>query len=345
MEDDLNGLFFGLRPGVAIMRSMLRPEIRLIAIALLLSLGACGHTSAGGGSGAKAPLLIQEERLPEAVVQRNRNGRIRKDIAALRDRLCVGHEEDPVIFYQLVVSHHWHYYWVCSSTRVKRAATRRGVKILQGWLRRIKKRARRESSECEAGNADKMFRQRHTSGIVVKAYCDGVLIVRYPDRSRITVAYSGRGAGGGGAGSPSRGDYPSVGPVERAGAPIRSANTARCPTCPPPQRCPAQRACPPARPCPSARACPPQRACPRCPPQRACPRCPAPKPCPKCPAPNTKASCKVFGEKAFWQGVKSACKRICGSIYKKCRSIDKKTAMCYSLSEYCSTLRGVCGKR
>lgn len=318
---------------------------------MLFTLGACGHGTGGGGRAARAPLLIQEERLADAAVERNRTGRVRRDVAALRERLCEGHEDDPVIFYQLVVSRHWHYYWVCSSTRVKRAATRRGVRILESWLRKVKKRAGRESAECEPGNADKMFRERHESGIVVHAYCDGVMIVRYPDRSKITITY--RGGGGGGTGR-TGGNYPSVGPVQRSRTPVQPPRrvtptgpgvavspptTTRCPTCPP------QRACPPQRGCPPQRSCPPQRVCPRCPPRRICPRCPPPKPCPRCPAPNTKETCKVFGEKAFWHGVKSACQRICTSIYKKCRSINPKTAMCYQLSEYCATLRGVCGKR
>ena len=43
------------------------------------------------------------------------------------------------------------------------------------------------------------------------------------------------------------------------------------------------------------------------------------------------------GKAGFKQGIDKACKRICDMIYKKCRSVDPKTAMCYTLSEYCAT--------
>ena len=45
---------------------------------------------------------------------------------------------------------------------------------------------------------------------------------------------------------------------------------------------------------------------------------------------------RAAGEKGFWQGVTKACRRICTLVYKKCRSIDPKTAMCYRVSEYCA---------
>jgi hypothetical protein len=34
--------------------------------------------------------------------------------------------------------------------------------------------------------------------------------------------------------------------------------------------------------------------------------------------------------------VDKACKRICDLVYKRCRSINPNTALCYQLSEYCA---------
>lgn len=238
------------------------------------------------------------------MVENSRTGKARSDIPGLRDTFCDGRVGERVIFYQLIVSRHWHYYWLCSSTKAKRAATRTGARKLASWLRRVKRRAQVESGDCERGATRRIFSQQHESGVQVKAYCDGVLILRYPDRGKTTISFRG-----GETYAPSGGNTTSGG-----------ASCPRCPTCT----------------TSSGRTCPPREPCP------VCPRCPAQRQCPRCAAPNTKETCKTYGEKAFWMGVGQACKRICTAIYKQCRKINPKTAMCYQLSEYCAGMKGVC---
>jgi hypothetical protein len=300
-------------------------KVSIACIALLLV--GCATQSGGrrrGRSGRGAPILLQGvKRLSAAAIDFTKGAATDRNIGKLRNRLCEGREDRRLIFYQLVVSKHWHYYWLCSKKGALRAATRSGARQFGLWLRAIKNRARNASAECDPGSIKRLVRSRHKSGVLAKAYCDGVLILRYPDASKITTSFS-RGA-------------LSSSPPARRPAPNPQNNYTNSTT----NRQPTGR-CPPCdRICPQCPACPQSKGCPAPPP---CPRCPRCKQCPTCPKPNPKTMCKAFGAKAFWQGVSKACKRICTAIYKKCRSINSKTAMCYQLSEYCAGLKGVCNR-
>ena len=274
-------------------------------------------------------------RLANAVIDVSADGRLHRSPEALREKRCAGRVGDEVIFYQLVAAREWHYYWLCSSTKAKRAATEEGARGLNAWLASSRRRAKREARECDDGSTARMFKIQHSSGILLRAYCDGIISLTYPDRSKSTIAFT-------------KEDAPSVSPVPGMGQkPINVG-------CPPCRACPQGATCPAPPPCPTgnARRCPPPTQCPRCPEQQACPeaRCPTPPPCPSCPkakpcaAPNTPAACKAFGEKAYWLGVKQACQRICTGIYRRCRKVDPKTSLCYQLSEFCAGMKGVCDR-
>lgn len=276
-----------------------------------------------GGDGS-APVLIDARRLPDAVVQRSRRGERRHDLRELRTAFCEGREDDPVIFYQLVVSRHWHYYWLCSESEARRAATREGAERLREWIREVRGRATDERDRCAPQSTERMFRTRHESGLRVSAYCDGALILIYPDGGRMKLSLGGSrqtaggGASTGGTRTPPARHSSSGSPSGGGGGRVSSSGGGgRCPPCP--------------RSSSGGR--------PKCPPPKLCPAC---KKCESCPAKNSKAACAEYGRGAFWQGVKKACRAICTNLYKRCRKLNPKTSMCYQLSEYCASIKGIC---
>jgi hypothetical protein len=247
----------------------------------------------GGGDSDDSEVSISYDQLPDAVVERNDSGIPRENVDRMREILCEGREGDDVLFYRLVVSKHWHYYWLCSESRARRISSPYGNRHATKWLKGFKRRARALSDGCQAGASKPLLRGTHESGVRAVAFCDGRIVLRFPDGGKTIKSF-----GGG----------------QRVAS---SASVPRsCPSCP---ICPrvGSRECPD---CPQPRPCPPPRVCPRCPPP------------PKC---DCKPSNVEAGRKGFWMGVNKACKRICILIYKKCRSIDPKTAMCHMLSEYC----------
>ncbi|MCA9666112.1 MAG: hypothetical protein KC503_11010 [Myxococcales bacterium] len=245
------------------------------------------------------PVLIDAKRLRDAVVETTTSGQPREDIARLRRTFCEGREDDAVVFYQLVVSTHWHYYWICSDRRPQRAATSVGSSRLSTWVRRVERRAASEGAVCTSGSQRVLFRETHESGARAKASCDGRIVIRFPDRFKVTRFFT---PGGGGSRYASR----RTAPTNNSSGGVYQ----RCPPC----RCPRSSS---AGDCPQPRPCPPPRQCPRC------------------PVADCRAK-ELAGKKAgFWMGVGKACQRICGLIYKKCRSINSKTAMCHMLQGFC----------
>jgi len=264
-----------------------------------------GGTYGGGGSAGgagDAQVQIPFQRLPDAVVEHNNSGVPRNDPMRLHRIFCQDRGADQVIYYQLIVSRHWHYLWLCSSSKPSRISSRWGASRLKRWLRGFKNQAVSNSAGCASPTHTVTLRGSHESGIRAVAYCDGQIILTFPDGGRSVMAFQGSTAtvsGGGGYGG--------------------AAPAASCPPC----RCPraGSRKCPPAR-------CPAQRPC-RCPPQR------------KCPPKNCSREIMAAGQKGFKQGVAKACRGVCQAIYKKCRSINPKTAMCHMISEHCAEK---CGK-
>ena len=239
-----------------------------------------------------AAVLIQARRIAGAVVENSRSGRPREDLDELRQTLCEEREDDAVIFYQLVVSTQWHYYWLCSERRPQRAATPQGKRALLRWANALSRRAEAASAECRPGSRRRLFRETHESGTRARAYCDGRVVLSFPDGGKKTRYFTVAGA---------------AAPPRRAARTRVDPGRSVCPVCTP---CPTVSR---PRDCPRPRPCPPPRQC-----------------------PNPQAQIRAAQQKAFWQGVKKACKRICTMVYKKCRSINPKTALCYQVSEYCA---------
>jgi hypothetical protein len=129
-------------------------------------------------------VLIDARRLPEAVVQRvglrNLQPPAPADIDEMREALCGG-LEDRLIFYQLVVSRHWHYYWLCSQDDAVRAMTPDGDRMLRAWLVHMQRRTLKLQRRCPASSTRRMFSERHASGTTGRAYCDGVVMLFFPD--------------------------------------------------------------------------------------------------------------------------------------------------------------------
>ncbi|MFH1131446.1 MAG: hypothetical protein V1754_08930 [Pseudomonadota bacterium] len=130
-------------------------------------------------------MLIDADILPKAVVEVSRTGKARADIEDLRNTLCSGHRNEPVVFYQLVVGRRWHYYWLCSGTGALRAATASGNRELKGWVEQIKNRASNESAGCSRDSRGRLFEIQHRSGIRAEAYCEGRLELYFPDGERM----------------------------------------------------------------------------------------------------------------------------------------------------------------
>lgn len=129
-------------------------------------------------------VLIDARRLPEAVVHRVGLGNLEvpkaADIDEMREALCGG-LEDRVIFYQLVISRHWHYYWLCSQDEPVRAMTPQGDQMLRIWLLQVQRRTLGDLPRCARGSTNRIFSQQHASGVTARAYCDGVVILLFPD--------------------------------------------------------------------------------------------------------------------------------------------------------------------
>ena len=57
---------------------------------------------------------IDYRRIGGAKVEQSDSGIPRHKVNQLRQVLCEGHQDKAAIFYHLIVSKHWHYYWLCS---------------------------------------------------------------------------------------------------------------------------------------------------------------------------------------------------------------------------------------
>ncbi len=253
---------------------------------------------------------LKHESLREAVQEESPDGRPRRHVEKLREALCEGREREPKIFYHIVVSTHWHYYWICSDPRPHKASSPWGAKQLRVWLEGFERQARIMARDCPPGSAKHLLKGTHDSGILSNGFCDGRIVLSYPDGDERTVRF---------AEATSAVSMPSPEPPGAVGRP-------------PPPPDPGSRLCPPCAGCPPSRCRPPPPcpACAACPPPRTCP---APPPCPAC---DCSKPALAAGQKAFRQGVDKACKRVCDLIYKKCRSINPNTALCYQVSEYCA---------
>lgn len=278
----------------------LRDKVRLLRIALagIVAAGVCVNCVHGKqrkqGDGledrSRRFVLIDASRLPEAVVQRvglhDMQRPAAADIDEMREAICGG-LEDRLIFYQLVVSRHWHYYWLCSQEEPVRAMTPVGDRMLRAWLVHLQRRTLALERRCPRGSTRRIFSEKHASGTTARAYCDGVVMLFFPDggeksfeasKGHMTAKVRRKGA-----------------PRREAGAPVSSGASAG-------------RATGAAR----------------------------------CAQPNTLAACREFGEKAFWQGIRKACAKICPAVFQHCRKLSPGNEICHQLSEYCATLKGVC---
>lgn len=195
-----------------------------------------------GGQDDDSEVSVSYNQLPDAVIERNDTGIPRQRVERLRQILCEGREGEALIFYRLIVSTHWHYYWLCSDTKARRASSRYGAGHIRRWLKGFKREAMVKSGACQAGVATPVLRGNHESGVRATAYCDGRIVLRFPDGGKTIKTFSSQGY---------------------SGAPVGGGTAATCPPCP---------ACPQG----GATQCPP------CPPPRQCPVCPPPKQCPKC---------------------------------------------------------------
>jgi hypothetical protein len=294
---------------------------RLRLLLLLLVVGGCPATQSGstrdddeggekGESGSEGGAADDEEdttkvhipykKVPNAIIENSTGKGPRRDVARTREQLCEGRDTEDKIFYQVIFSKNWYYYWLCSEPKARRASTKSGAKGLNGWINGFKRQAAIHARACEAGSANKCFAGSHESGIQSSAYCDGRVVLAFPDGDTKLLRFKTPASGG------------SEGKVD--GGDEGDTSTATCPPCPT---------------CPSVRG-----RCADCP---APTPCPPPRACPVCAACDCRAKEADAGKKGFAQGVKKACARICNLIYNKCRSINPGTAMCHMLAEYCST--------
>jgi hypothetical protein len=273
----------------------------------------------GGGDDNDSTVKVRHKELADAIRENSDGGRGRHDARKLRQALCEGYQDQPKIFYHLVVSAHWHYYWICSDDKPHRVSSKRGKKNLETWLRGFKKQATVQSQDCSSGGR-KALTGNHESGIQAVAYCDGRIVLSFPDGGQTQTNFRSQARGDTGGGGDDPGVTPQPPPDDSG------TQTAHCPPCPACPSCGNRGRCPD---CPVCAACPPPK------------MCPPPKVCPTCPPPNCQPAAMEAGKKAFRQGVDRACKRICTLIYQKCRSINPNTALCYQLSEYCA---GECAK-
>ena len=278
---------------------------KLALLFAVMLLTACPAHQGGGGSGGvygggggDAQVQIPYQHLPDAVVENSSSGVPRNDPAHLNSIFCQARGADPIIYYHLIVSRHWHYLWLCSEQRPRRISSTWGSSRLKRWVRAFKNQAVSNSAGCSSPTHTVILRESHESGIRAVAYCDGQIGLTFPDGGRSSLAFSGSTAvvqsGGGGYQAPasSHGSCPVC-------QPCRATSRTRCPTC----------------------RCPPR---PKCPPRQACP----PKDC--------RREILAAGQKGFKQGVTKACRGVCQEIYNKCRTINPKTALCHMVSEHCA---------
>jgi len=265
---------------------------------VMAAAGCQGHQGQGGGGASggygddSARVRINFQRLPDVVVETSTSGIPRNDVIRLRNELCEGREDDPVIFFQFIVAGHWHYYWICSSNTASRASSTSGKQRLQRWLGGFKRDAASQVSNCARQEHVRLLKGSHESGIRATAYCDGQIVLRFPDGGRRELYFNASARGRDRYSGGSRG---------------RS-----CPACP---------ACPTSR----------GRRCPACPPPRSCP---PPRTCPPCDCSREAA---IVARKSVKSWVSNKCRGLCDQIYKKCRSINPNTSLCYMISEYCAT--------
>ncbi len=164
---------------------------RALVVALLLP-GCAAHElrvpepvpGAPASSTALMPSSEPElERLPDAVVE-HRGGRAPlRDVGRLWRRLCAGHEDEPILFYELVVSRLWSYGWVCSEVRPRRWTNGAGAARLTHWLRWLQAEAARRARSCSAPRRVPVLAASHESGIRAVALCSQELVLSYPDGS------------------------------------------------------------------------------------------------------------------------------------------------------------------
>jgi hypothetical protein len=261
------------------------------------------NTSSGGG-GDDSAVNVTFEQLPDAVVERNDAGIPRQNVVRLRQILCEGRPGEAIIFYRLIVSTHWHYYWLCSDNRARRASSRYGANHIRNWLKGFRRQAATLSGGCSAASKKAVLRGTHESGVRATAYCNGQIVLRFPDGGKTIKSYSSQGYASGGSAAPT--------------APTYGGSAESCPPCP---VCPRGGGVRGAGDCPQPRPCPPPR------------ECPPPKQCPAC---DCKKQMIDAGKKGFFQGVGKACARICMMIYNECRRLNPKTAMCHMLQEFCN---------
>lgn len=207
-------------------------------LVLLATCWSCGHGSNNKGADSEDPrgdrfVLIDAKRLPDAVVQRVTLKELEEpnpaDIAQVRESVCDG-EAVEMIFYQLVVSRDWHYYWLCSENSSVRAMTRRGEQKLSNWLAQLEAKAHKKLGGCAAGSSKRILSEQHESGIIAHVYCDGVLMLAFPDGGEQSLKLGKTSVA------------QRLQPRERPGpAPSTQATTSakcECPACPKAKVCP-----------------------------------------------------------------------------------------------------------
>lgn len=317
---------------------MFTPRPARVFVALVGLLAACGHGGAGGRKPAslarpRPTILIESQRLPNAVIIDDNSFPSAQRLMQERDRLCAG-EATPVIFLQVVMGGEWHYYYVCNQQEAVRAMTKQGEQRLSAWLDGIEQRAGRERARCQAGMRGELFSTRHSSGTSVVVDCDGTVVLRFADGGRKTLQVGGA---------------PPEAPADPgdATAPSPAAPVATPPPLPPPAPASAggagaARAGPRCAPCPKV-SCEPDLA--NCPPPPPCP------PCPVCPraasgrpvaSESTSGALRAARSAALLQGRRQACAALCPALFKRCRKAQPRGEFCFELSEFCATLPGVC---
>ena len=197
----------------------------------LTTVAGCGSKS--GSSTARPdrqtetqPVLIDADLVSETVIVTSRTGKVQDNLANIRQEVCEGREDDPVIFYQLVVSDEWHYYWLCSKSKPIRAATSGGAKKLGSWVKRMREQAVADSNRCGTDISKRLFKKIHASGVQAKAYCNGSMVLRFPDASKKSFSFPVTGGGETQTGTNNDG----------GGGQTAAGGCPTCPTCPP-ERC------------------------------------------------------------------------------------------------------------
>ncbi|MBK6847654.1 MAG: hypothetical protein IPG96_09010 [Proteobacteria bacterium] len=304
-----------------------------VLLGLFGLLAACGHGDAGRKPVAVArPLpavLIEGQRLPNAIIISDGSFPSAQRLAQERDRLCAG-DATPVVFLQVVLGTEWHYYFVCNQQEAVRAMTRRGEQQLSAWLDGIEQRAGRERQRCAAGARGELFSQAHSSGTSVVVDCDGTVVLRFADGGRKTLQVGGGGAAPAAPAVPADAPIPPVPPAPAAPLPASapSAGTsrsgARCAPCPKPVCEPDLAGCPPPPPCP------------------ACPACARAASGRVAETEGASATLRAARTAALLQGRRQACDALCPALFKRCRQQYPRGQFCFELSEFCATLPGVC---